>query len=119
MRARFRRLKAWPLAAWQLLGGILFLVLIGFAPSFYGTLTASSRLDDAVARASAGGGNIDVVVVLGSSPQPFHMRELQRIATIGRVTDLGGSSKILLRRVSRANLSTLAAQPWILKIEPP
>ncbi len=96
------------------MAGIALLVLITFLDPAYGWLTMANRVDPATQQAAVAQPYVDVLVVLGFKPKAFHLREIQALGIVGAV----GDTTIQLRRVSHANLTTLARTPWISRIQP-
>ena len=93
--------------------GIVLIALVLGGPHLVGMATASHRLDPALKRPR---GPSNVVVVLNFTPERFHS---ERVTSYGVFAGRDGAlNRIRLRMVSPENLASLAAIPWVARIEP-
>jgi hypothetical protein len=93
--------------------GILLIALVVFGQDLVGAVTASRRLDPALANPT---GSSNVVAVLNFTPERFHN---ERLATYGVFAGRDGAvNRIRLRLVTPDNLRKLARLAWVSRIEP-
>lgn len=97
-----------------MLVGAAILLTLGFGPAMVGRATAAWRISPELAEMTRRAPSVDVTVVLGFQPRPFHTRELQNIGILGGVD----SGNVILRAVPSDRMTSLAALYWIRSIEP-
>jgi hypothetical protein len=93
--------------------GILLIALVVFGQDLVGAMTASRRLDPALANPT---GPSNVVAVLNFTPERFHN---ERLATYGVFAGRDGAvNRVRLRLVTPSSLRQLARLAWVSRIEP-
>ncbi len=100
-------------AIWRPTFAAFVLAVLIFGSSVYGRLTADRRMTPEVKAALKSERYLSIAVVLGFSPEDFHMKYFQALGTMGGVK----GTTILMLRIEAGQVRELAGEYWIRRIQ--
>ena len=98
---------------WRPIFAVFVLAVLIFGGGFYGRLTADHRMTPEVKDALKSKRYLSIGVILGFSPEDFHMKYFQNLGTMGGVK----GTTILMLRIGADQVRKLAGEYWIQRIE--